>query len=235
MAAAPVFRSKTTGVLTAGTSFVINKPLGVVDGDVLWFVFYPSRSGSAPTVTTLAGWNFVGAGTQSTTEKVWVYNRVASSEGASYTWAVSPATDAIGTMLAYTGQDLTTPLDVALLFTGATTSTSMVAPSVTTATDNAQLLTIYATNESNPTNGVNSTPAGMTEQVDFAQSSNLNLSLAVDEQTITPAGATGTRTSIHSVSINASISISFALRPAATSLPPQSLIVPQAVTRSNFY
>ena len=108
----------TTG--TAGknsTTITINKPTGVVAGDVM-IANIQLRKGTVTLYPTLSGWtpidsvNFENSGADHRCEVL--YRVAGASEGSSYTFNLAGGTQtdgAVGGIVAYSGVDNTTPLD----------------------------------------------------------------------------------------------------------------------------
>jgi len=113
---------------TAGTAVVVAKPAGIVDTgsnpDRDQLIAYIAAEG-APTITPPAGWTLitsaVDAGNNVT---LWCYRKLASSEGASWTWTLGTSHRNWGWVGAYTGVDPTTPV------ASSSTSVSLVASTI---------------------------------------------------------------------------------------------------------
>lgn len=105
-------QSVTNG--TAGTSVTVSKPAGIVDtgsnpgrDHLLAFI----AATGAPTFTPPAGWTLVTSAVDAgNTVTLKVYEKLASSEGASWTWTLGTSQRNIGWVGAYTGVDPTTPI-----------------------------------------------------------------------------------------------------------------------------
>lgn len=82
-----------------GNTLVINKPASTVDGDLLVAVL---SSSAARTVTTLSGWTLITNGTN-TQCNTYSYYKIASSEGASYTWTFSSTGNNYGVIMRVDG------------------------------------------------------------------------------------------------------------------------------------
>lgn len=191
------FRSKASATVNASAAtIVVPVPAGVVDGDVLVLAVTARGSNTTAAVTTPAGWTLRGSqhsGNGATDISVYVFMRVAASEPANYTVTVGSTTRIIGIMSAYTGVDNSTPFDVASVATGgASSSTNVVAASLTTARAGEMLVGAFGV-ESNST----FTPdAAMTEREDLSVGTLHATELA--DQLLGAAGATGTRTAVAS-------------------------------------
>lgn len=102
-------QSVTNG--TAGTSVTVSKPAGIVDTGATrdQLIAYIASTG-APTVTAPAGWTLITSVAASTSVKISVYRKLASSEGSSWTWTLGTSQRNWGWVGAYTGVDPTTPV-----------------------------------------------------------------------------------------------------------------------------
>lgn len=149
------FRAASTLSYGTRTNSTISKPSGVVDGDVLIMQYV--LEGSSPSATAPAGWTVIDDKTinaYGVYYRTWVMRRVASSDGASYTWTHSSAYSS-ATIAAYSGVDGTTPLDVAPSYNSGT-GTSASASSITTVTAGTMkvvLRTSWDGNAISPTSG----------------------------------------------------------------------------------
>ena len=197
----------SAGTANPGTSLVITKPTGTVDGDVM-------IAGIVGNITTElvapAGWTQVRLDSASTF-RYGVYRRVASSEGANYTWTLTASgTGSIaGGIQAYSGVDNTTPVDIDGGQTNAS-STSIVAPSVTTTVADTRLVGFFQ--HVDPAGAV--TPdAGQTER--FEVSPDAFTTAEGGDEAVVAIGATGSRTAT-AANAAANCGQLIALRPAAT-------------------
>lgn len=97
---------------TAGTSVTMSKPSGIVDTgsnpdrDHLFAVIV---SVGVPSITPPADWNLVDTVASGSALTMWVYEKLASSEGASWTWTLGASQRNLGWVGAYTGVDPTSP------------------------------------------------------------------------------------------------------------------------------
>lgn len=98
---------------TAGTSVTVSKPASIVDtGD------NPDRdhliaiiaAAGAPSITPPADWNLVDTVASGSAVTMWVYEKLASSEGASWTWTLGSSLRNWGWVGAYTGVDPDDPI-----------------------------------------------------------------------------------------------------------------------------
>lgn len=176
---APTRRSSTsttgTGTNVGGTpgnytaAITLNKPSGVVDGDLLFTVI--STDGNAVgLVQTLSGWTPMSFNPLRPTtdgQRVYVFYRVASSEGASWTWSTDTnnGNDWTGQVVAYYGQGATWAVDTAHSTVDSTSNSSPVSVSdsgVTTTIPNTLLLYIGAGDPNANNSGSWSDPSGYT-------------------------------------------------------------------------
>ena len=96
---------------TATTTVVVNKPTGTLSGHVMVAAIYAS---GGQTITPPSGWTLQASETGSTSNRIWVYTRVAGgSEPSSYTWTLSATGKNAGWIGTYSGVDTPTPLDAA--------------------------------------------------------------------------------------------------------------------------
>lgn len=90
--------------LTTPFSFTINKATGVVNGDIM-FMFLAIYIATPPTVDSVpSGWQLVA--TNTTTNSRWyLYYKIASGEGASYTWSLTASCRYYALNAAYSSGD----------------------------------------------------------------------------------------------------------------------------------
>ena len=157
----------TPGNYTA--AITLNKPSGVVDGDLLFTVI--ATDGSAVgLVQTLSGWTAMGFNPLRPTtdgQRVYVFWKIASGEGASWTWSTDTnnGNDWTGTVVAYSGQNATWNTDTAHSTVNSSANSSPVSVSdsgVTTSLDNTLLLYIGAGDPNTNNSGSWSDPSGYT-------------------------------------------------------------------------
>ena len=176
---APTRRNSTTatgtGTNVGGTpgnytaAITLNKPSGVVDGDLLFTVI--STDGNAVgLVQTLSGWTAMGFNPLRPTtdgQRVYVFWKIASGEGASWTWSTDTnnGNDWTGTVVAYYGQNATWNVDSDHSTVSSASNSSPVSVSdsgVTTSTPNTLLLYIGAGDPNTNNSGSWSDPSGYT-------------------------------------------------------------------------
>jgi hypothetical protein len=163
--AASFFRSASSNQNGAGsTSLTINKPAGVVAGDVM--VAAVGANGNTG-ITAPAGWSSTGlynATAWSNTGWIRVAFKVAgASEPASYSWGLGTTRPAEGTIVDYIGVDNAAPIQTSAVGTG--TTSPAVAPTITTTSANQMV--IANVGGRNTTGAFTFTnPAGTTDRVE---------------------------------------------------------------------
>jgi hypothetical protein len=181
------YASQASAMPTSGTTVVVSKPAGTIDGDVL-VAMISVRAASAPAITAPSGWTQVGttASTGSNT-RTGVYTKVAgASEPANYTWTIDVTiVDAVGAIARYTPAAPTTAPGAVDVSAQGTQQSPAVAPDVTATGNNDRLICLFSA----ATAG--STPTGMTQRV--AIDGGFSGAWIYDELR-TVVGATGTRT-----------------------------------------
>lgn len=183
-------RSPASAAVDAG-NINVSKPSGAVDGDLLLAVCFADPDGAA--VTAPAGWTLVGSAFAPAGIGFGrVYRKAASGEPASYTFTGSAGSSNNVIVLAVTGHDSATPIDVAATWGSGAASASHIAPSVSpTGSDSLLVCGWYGL-----TTGAASTytpPGTMTERADL-QPPGLWIVSSVATEGLTASGATGTRT-----------------------------------------
>src|SRR5262249_40744896 len=138
------------------------------------------------------------SGTASTSAKVEVFRRTALASDQSVSVAFSSSAKKAVTVSVYRGVDPVNPIDTSSS-ASTTAGTSVVAPSLTTAAANEELVLMSgATNTG--TAGTFSAPSGMTMRAQ--QAGGTTLSDGVADQSATSAGSTGTRTATYNKTAN---------------------------------
>lgn len=203
------YRSTATAASTPLTTIVVTKPAGVATNDVLLAAVSVDQT---PTITPPAGWTLVRSDANGTTQTQAIYWHAAgASEPATYTFTFgAPVASAVAGLVAYSGVDTTSPIDVAGGQSNAASS-SITAPSVTTTVANTMLVGFFGLDN----DATISPPSGMTERWDVdAQGTADEGAEAADVATAT-AGATGTKVATASIS-DLSIGQLVALKPSGT-------------------
>jgi hypothetical protein len=140
---APAFGTSTTNTKgNAGTTLVINKPVGTVANDLLIAIVGDATVGDA--LTAPAGWTQVNQNDCGAGCRLAVFYRVAGgAEGASYTFTLGAAAAAAGTILRYTGVDTASPINASGFANGGADGTA-VTPSIEALRENTRVLRLFA-------------------------------------------------------------------------------------------
>jgi hypothetical protein len=227
------FRSVSALVkqVTTGT-IVVTKPAGVVDGDVMITV-HIKEGGGGWTITPPAGWTLI-QGPDSTTsdgQELVAYKKVASSEGASYSWSHDANNRTLSFAVAYSGVDNTTPINIngVTIDSGANASPVSVSSPAETTTQNGCMLLHVAAGDPTNSGGSWTAPAGFTARVnDFDTGSPMDgfVPVLLADKIQSSAGSTGTLTSTLTLSggdagwIAQTIALQDASPPAGGAFPP---------------
>jgi hypothetical protein len=191
---APIFRSKTSAHQASGSSFVISKPAGVVQNDiVLAHMVHEQISGNG---ISGSGWTTIRtdhAGAGNTINSTILYKIAGNSEPSTYTFTNTSALKITGSLLAYYNYDSTSPIQG---HAGAYASAASIAiPGLTTSAPNTLLLGFA---------GVENTDGSTTETVtsDASMTSRSNLAgvpgIDAAELVLAVAGASGNKTATFS-------------------------------------
>jgi len=187
---AMVYASHASATPSGGTTITINKPTGVVEGDVLIAMLGVAGDGNNPIInSTPGGWPLVGFGQAGASSQrragVW-YKIAGASEPSSYQWSTNQAiNNAVGVIARYTPQLPSAPpgrVDAAAMGDNANPA---VAPSVNAVTDAPTLISLFSS--TSPGDSV----SGMTERVAIPGTLT---GVWIYDELLSGSGATGTRT-----------------------------------------
>ena len=183
------FRSASSAQNPTATSLTINRPAGVVAGDVM--VAGVGIRG-APVVTAPAGWTWIRTDAAGTSTTQAIYDRVVTaSEPASYTWSFSKSVPAAGGISDYQGVNNAAPVNVSAGAGQNSNTTSIVAPSVTTTVAGAEVVGFFSVGGANSI----TPPTGMTERGEASSTAGSSrVTWEGSDFTQATPGATGTRT-----------------------------------------
>lgn len=184
-----------SGAVASGSTIIVGKPAGTVDGHVMYACI--TKSSAIPEgLTNPAGWTEVftttvswdsGSGAQSTIVRV--LTKVASSEGADYTWTGGAnTTTGGGIILTYDDADPADLIDAVDILGDNNSNMTEVCPSITTTKDVTRLVCVSFSHEPSGTRTVES---GMTQRFNGAAGGG---HFVVADEFRPTAGATGTRT-----------------------------------------
>jgi outer membrane protein assembly factor BamB len=194
------------------SSIAITRPAGTQKGDVLVAVI--AVRPNTITITAPSGFTLVRREDQTTgnTNAVAVYQKIATaSEPASYTFGATGNTGIAGGVLAFSGVDNTTPVDVSNS-SAIGNGTSFAAPSVTTTIANTMIVTAHEFSSSERF----TPPGGMTEAIDVASlapSNSGGVAVEANYRAQAAIGATGTLTATAAGNADTGATVTLALRP----------------------
>ena len=219
-------RGSMTANWASGSTITINKPSGVVQGDVMIVCIAQYISGGTASAATCTGWTTVKSGdlgsTTSTTRYGTILYKVAgSSEGPSYAFTLAGTVGgAVGEIVAYYNVDNGTPIDANSSSFSASSSRSATLASTTainTATDGA-LAILFGMGASPSSGGAGSFSAwtdSLTQVFSSANGGSGNTAAIVGagSETIASHGTTGAGSATMTSMYNAGCWV--ALRPAS--------------------
>jgi len=189
-------RGTATSATSQTTTITITKPTGVVSGDVM-LVNITSNNGSA---ASLLGWTSLGTGifNGSNLHATVLYRVAGGSEPASYIFSLGAgANDAVGTIVAFSGVDNTTPIDATgTMGLSVANGGTATAPGITTTTASAAVVMFANQSDNrNYTGWTTTSPGGLTEIAEFEWTNgSQDMSVGAAWATKASAGATGNGT-----------------------------------------
>jgi hypothetical protein len=214
--AATFFRSASSAQNgTGSTSLTINKPAGVVAGDVM--IATVGANGNT-SVAVPSGWSATGlfnaASWASTGWRQVVFKVAGASEPASYAWALGSTRRAVGTIVDYIGVDNPAPIQTSASGTG--TASPAVAPTITTTSANQRVISnVGGRNTSGAFTFTN--PSGTTDRVEvYTSTTSPRVGNDVADFIQATAGATPTRSFTISPTTTAWAGTTIGLRPNTT-------------------
>jgi MSHA biogenesis protein MshQ len=222
--AAITFVSSATPALssTAAASITLTAPSAIVTGDIL-VAWLATNSSTQPDIKAApSGWTGGQQSSAPSSLGVALYYHAATSADVAgtttYNFTLNTAAPVAGTLMAFRGVLPTSPI-VASDYQINASSISHVAPTITPGVANTMLVVVFGVNNGNT--DTMSVPAGMT-QIFQGATGNGSSGLEIESfyQTLSSAGATGTRTTNSGASLSAAaIGGSFALQPGASTVP----------------
>ncbi len=183
---------------TSGGSLTVTVP-NHQDGDTLLAVLVHSDDDPVVSITPPVGWNPVrdktDMGTRALSPPVlYVYERQASSEPASYVWSWDMAGGLLGVMLSYRGTHGSSPIGVNVLNAQTDTGANAVAPSVTTMSDNELALWIGWSDDDDNNDPDATLSRGTVRAREMIADGGNGAFVGVGDENIPSPGATGTAT-----------------------------------------
>lgn len=208
LGSAPTFVASSTNTASSATSLACNKPTGTAANNLLVAHTVNYLSDTA-TMVAPAGWRKIrGPDRVLTTDQIAAYTfyKVADgTEGSSFTFTNSISGYLECEISTYSGVDYAIPMNTATSGNSGT-ATTRTGTGITTSVDNSKLILHSAGFGGTP----NSVPSGMTNRALW------DGPMAVYDQTISTAGATGDKTHTQDVT-SAWVTQMVAARPTATS------------------
>ena len=184
-------RASSTGT-SANSPTSINKPAGVVSGDIMIANIANDNNGGA---ATSAGWTLISTTSPSGGGITLLYKIAGGAEPASYSFATS-GNPIAGAIVAFSGVDNATPFDVANGNWSTGSGTTATAASKTTVTTNDAIVMFGATagsgNNNNWTGWTTTSPGALTELYDIGTGGAASVGAAWALKAT--AGATGSGT-----------------------------------------
>ena len=202
-ASSQITQRGTATTATSNTPLVtINKPTGVVAGDIMFANIANYCDGCTQTNAILSGWTLVAGTTIERGRASLLWKIATASEPASYTFAVTNSSSfAVGGIVAFSGVNNTTPFDVTprTSWTTATNANVTTIPSITTLSTNTAVLLFGAAARINSTTNANfsntnwtmTSPATLTELFDVGNFANNSACIGAAWATKPLTGATG--------------------------------------------
>ncbi len=214
------FRSAATantGNSTA-TSITVNKPAGVVAGDVMIAVLTVA-TGSNVAIAAPSGWALILRTDESTNIATASYYKVATaSEPTSYQWGFSGTGSpfgAAGGISDYVGVHNVSPINASAGQANGSASTSVVTPAITTTAPAALVIRAHGVRVGSATPATIAPPTGTSERWEVSNSANsIGRTAETADALQATAGGTGTATATADVSVtNATQTIALAPAP----------------------
>lgn len=205
-----VVASQTSVYQTLANSITFTKPSGTVDGDLLLALVYADTL----TVTPPAGWT-----SEASSSGLFLFSRVASSEGASYQFTTGFGNNN-GTITRVTGASTTSPVAASDLYLNAS-ATSAVLPSVGAGAAGSGLIQMVMVRTAGAATW---SPPGTATEVYDADATGGGFRAAGGHETV-GAGASGTRTWTSTASADYVMGAIFAINPTVVSATPAKIRV----------
>lgn len=211
-------RGTATTATSTNTSITINKPSGVISGDVMIvnIAQYDNRNITLSDAN-LSGWTLISGADLGGNRGRWgsvLYKIASSSEPSSYTFALDGNTSSsVGAIIAFSGIDITNPIDASGSIK-VRDATNLSATSITTTISNSGIIMLgmIGNGALNFSTWSTTSPGTLTELYDFNNGGNVSVGAAWAIKAT--AGATGDGTATVGDSRNGSILL--ALRPVPT-------------------
>jgi hypothetical protein len=210
--------STTTYASDSTKSLAATVPGAAQPGDLLIASLGFGKNGakSQPSLSAPAGWTLVSRTNQGRVGSLAVYRHVLLAGETSFTWTTNVTVGGTVFLAAFTGVDVTAPVDAWAGRSVSRPGTSVATPSVTTTVASDVLVASYFAYNGKGIPTSWSPPAGMAELGDAANTSG-SRSGSVDYAVKESAGATGTKTATASAGQDYALAALVALRPGPVS------------------
>lgn len=187
-------RGTATSGTTTSTSLIINKPVGIVAGDIM--IVNITQTGNTGTNASSIGWTLIAGARQSSgTRRSTVLYRISDgTEGSSFTFTLGGGTNAaVGSIIAFSGVWDYSPFDVTPGSFSVDGGSTITATGITTNTPGAAVIFLAGAtaNSANTYSNWTGTTPGLTEIMDFSNSSSVSVGAAWGIRAT--AGTTGNR------------------------------------------
>lgn len=198
-------RGTATTSTSTNTSLTINKPTGVTTGDLMLVCI--TKGNNSGTNPSLSGWTLLSGGVLNgaSIRGAVLYKVATASEGASYTFALGTGVNSsVGTIVAFSGVNTTTPFDVTAntISLSSSSSSTLTASGYTTVTPGAAVVLFGMSADNNTfSNWSTTSPGSLTEIADVnVNTSNDDLTVGAAWALKSNTGATGNGTVTQSAS-----------------------------------
>lgn len=225
----PTFRSMSTAVNGAATSLTITKPAGVASGDVLVAALTVFNA----TITTPSGWTLL-TGAPVTLEvgtgsfrRLYVFHKLAATEGASYAFSLSQSTQVSGGIAAYSGA-ATSYLHASNVGSSDGDGTTVATGSITPTVNGCTVVSMFGTDVYNANAPATWSIPSTTKRFDVADTSTFMTTALADEAQATAAAVsrTGTISGLAPCRLAAIIALAPPSGPPPP--PPGTVVIPVA-------
>jgi hypothetical protein len=186
------YRSSMESFNASSNSIVVSKPPDTVDGDVMLALVYINDV--TATITPPAGWTVIDTINTTISAVMATYYKVASSEGASYTWSFDKTQRNRASISSFIGVNKTNMINQHGV-QGNAASTGCIAPSITTTTGNCMIVFMGAVDDSAV--GTFTAATGMTEVLDSSGVAPHEHAYVIQVS----AGVSGTKTAVLSTAL----------------------------------
>lgn len=227
-AAAIAPRGTATSVSYASsstTTITLSAPAGTVAGDVLVasIGFGVTGSTTQATLTAPAGWTLAQRTNHATSDALAIFTHVFASGETTYVFTTNVAVGGVGVLSAWSGVDISNPVNVVAGQDNSTSSTASTAPSVTTTTTNTLVVASYYGYRGGSTGSAWTAPIGMT--LTKTANNGGSRSASVSHSVQPAVGVSGVKIASASMAQDFSDAILLALRPTVVATGPVPLII----------